>query len=58
MKIGDYVKYKKIFWEVINIDSDLILISPRQGYTEGQEDIWVETKNVTETNLSQLYFEL
>jgi hypothetical protein len=58
VKIGDYVKYKKVIWEVIGIHSDIIRISPRQGYEKEQEDIWIETKNVTKTKLSQLYFDL
>ena len=58
VKIGDYVKYKKVIWEVIGINSDIIRISPRQGYEKEQEDIWIETKNVTKTKLSQLYFDL
>jgi len=58
VKIGDYVKYKKVIWEVIGIHSDIIRISPRQGYEKEQEDIWIETKHATKTKLSQLYFEL
>jgi hypothetical protein len=61
MKIGTYVKYDNDLWELLYIDDvsekkDLYFLSCR---TSERNNLWVsEDEEITETDLSQSYFEL
>lgn len=58
--IGEYVRHKKQYWEIIRIDnqnskSPHYLLSPRQS---NDDDIWVSEIDIAKSSMRQLYLEL
>jgi hypothetical protein len=58
MKIGDYVKYDNDTWEIIYRDEVSTNYYGLSCRTSEREDEWAYGHYLTETNLSQLHFEL